>query len=150
MDVSLTGDDTIKVNGRSLVDFADGVVGSIKFPNDLVTMKVGKNNNTIFAFNNSGKQCDVELRIQRGSADDKFLLSEFSKMNNSFSDYVLLTGSFIKQIGDGLGGVSTDTYSMNSGLITHEPEAESQADGATDQGVVIWKLKFANAPRVLS
>ena len=73
--VSLTGNDTVIVNGTILTSFAEGDTAAITFPNKLVEAKVGKNGNSIFAFNASGQMAEGTLRIIRGSADDKFLNS---------------------------------------------------------------------------
>lgn len=150
MEVVLTGDDTIKINGRSLVDFADGEIGAITYPNELVGVKTGKNGNSLFAFNNTGRQADLVLRLMRGSGDDKFLLNLLTQMKNNFVGFVTLTGQFIKALGNGSGVVAGDTYVMNAGVFTKEVEVHSQSDGSTDQAVAIYHLRFTNAPRVLS
>lgn len=148
--VALTGADTIKINGRSLVDLADGEVGKLTFPNELVGVKTGKNGNSLYGFNETGKQCEVELRLIRAAADDKFLNNLLATMRNNFSGFVLLNGEFTKSVGDGQGNVSNDTYIMSGGVITKEVEAMSNAEGSTDQSVSIWHLKFTNAPRVIT
>ena len=47
--MTLTGEDTIIVNGAVLADLADGDVGSLSFPNDVMAMSTGKNKNTLGA-----------------------------------------------------------------------------------------------------
>ena len=75
---ALTGKDTIEIGGRVFVDFGDGDVVNFTYPNELVTPKTGKNGNSIYAFNETGKQVDCVLRILRGSPDDKFLTSSIT------------------------------------------------------------------------
>ncbi len=148
--VSLTGNDTIKINDRVLSDFADGEIASITFPNNLMEVKTGKNGNSLFGFNNSGRQCESMLRIMRGSADDKFLQNLLTLMINSPTTFTLLTGNFIKAIGDGAGTVGSDTYVMSGGVFVKPVEVTSNADGSTDQALAVYHLKFTNAPRVLA
>ena len=148
--VSLTGNDTIKLNDRVLSDFADGEIGGITFPNNIMEVKTGKNGNSLFAFNNSGRQCEAMLRIMRGSADDKFLQDLFTLMINSPTTFTLLNGSFIKVIGNGAGATQNDTYVMTGGVFTKQIEVSSNADGSTDQALAIYHLKFTNSPRVIA
>ena len=49
--MTLTGEDTIIINNVPLIDLADGDVGSLTFPNDVMAMSTGKNKNTIFLLN---------------------------------------------------------------------------------------------------
>lgn len=144
---TLTGDDTIKLNGRVLADLADGEVGKLTYPNDLAAVKTGKNGNSLYAFNNTGKQGDLELRITRGSADDKFLLNIINQMKNNFAGFVLMTGEFTKNVGDGNGNITSDTYLMSGGVPIREIDTSSNAEGNTDQSMALYRFKFANAPR---
>ena len=56
--MTLTGEDTIILNEAVLTDLADGDVGTLDFPNDIMAMSTGKNKNTIFAKDESG--CNAE------------------------------------------------------------------------------------------
>ncbi len=148
--LALSGQDTIKINDRSLVDLADGDVGALTYPNELVGVKTGKNGNSLFGFNESGRQAELMIRVIRGSADDKFLLNIHSQLTNAFSSFVLLTGELIKKVGDGKGNVANDTYIMSGGVISKGIEATSNVEGNTDQSVSIYHLKWANAARVIT
>ena len=44
---SLTGEDTLVLWDRVFTDLADDTVSEFTFPNNLVTVKTGKNQNTI-------------------------------------------------------------------------------------------------------
>jgi len=71
---TVTGDDVFIINDRPLIlDTANGDIVTVDFPNDLVTLTTGKNQNTIYAKNEAGSQVDVTCRIMRGSGTDKFL-----------------------------------------------------------------------------
>lgn len=150
MSVALTGNDTIIINNRVISDFADSDVGTISFPNEIATLKTGKNGNSIYALNATGKQADVDVRVIRASADDKFFNSLLSAQDSNFAGFILLTGEFVKKVGDGQGNISKDTYIMNGGIFIKRVDAKSNAEGDTEQSVSIYKLRFSNAPRVIA
>lgn len=147
--ITLSGNDTIVINGRVFLDFADGDVCTLEFSDDLTNMKVGKNGNTMYSFKESGKACDVGLKLVRAGKDDRFLNNLLSEMKRDFAEFTLLTGEFIKRAGDGKGGVTRDIYSMTGGVFAKPPGAKSNTDGDTDQSTIAYALKFSNAPRVL-
>jgi hypothetical protein len=148
--VALSGQDTIILNNQVLVGLADGNFVELTFPNDIANVKTGKNGNSIYGFNESGKQCEVKIRVLRGSADDKFLNNLLTQQQLNFAGTVLLIGQFIKKIGDGAGNITSDTYIMSGGVFTKIPEAKSNAEGETEQSLAIYTVKFTNAPRVLT
>jgi hypothetical protein len=146
---ALTGKDTIQINGRILNDFADGDVAKLSFPNKLVEVKTGKNGNSIYAFNYTGRQAEMELRILRGSSDDKFLNNLLSLFTYDPSAFTLLTGTFSKNVGDGIGGYSVVTYIMSGGAFQKQVDVLENADGSTDQAVAVYSLIFSNAPSAI-
>lgn len=148
--VALSGQDTIILNNQVLTGLADGNFVELTFPNDIANVKTGKNGNSIYGFNESGKQCEVKVRTLRGSNDDKFLNNLLTQQQLNFAGTVLLTGQFIKKIGDGAGNITSDTYIMSGGVFTKIPEAKSNAEGETEQSLAIYTIKFTNAPRVLT
>lgn len=148
--VALSGNDTIIVNNRIFADFADGNVAELTFPNDIANVKTGKNGNSIYGLNESGKQCELKLRVIRGSADDKYLNGLLTQQQANFAGTVLMIGEFIKKIGDGAGNVASDTYIMSGGIFTKIPEAKSNVEGESEQSVVTYSMKFSNAPRAIT
>jgi hypothetical protein len=148
--VALSGQDTIILNNQVLTGLADGNFVELTFPNDIANVKTGKNGNSIYGFNESGKQCEVKIRTLRGSSDDKFLNNLLTQQQLNFAGTVLLTGQFVKKIGDGQGNITSDTYIMSGGVFTKIPEAKSNAEGETEQSLAIYTIKFTNAPRVLT
>lgn len=150
MIVSLTGDDVIAINGTTLVDFADGDTAVLDFPNDITMAKTGKDGNSIFAFNNTGRQCTLVLRLLRGGADDTFLNNLFNLYVNNPAAFVLLTGEFIKNVGDGQGNITQDIYLLSGGLFKRGVNVKENADGDVEQAIAIWNLLFTNAPRSLT
>lgn len=147
---SLTGADTIIINNQPLVDLADGNCVELTFPNDIAQVKTGKNGNAIYGLNESGKQCEVKLRLLRGSSDDKFMQNLLAQQQANFSGFVLMIGQFIKKVGDGKGNITSDTYIMSGGIFTKQIEGKSNVEGETEQSISMYTLKFSNAPRVLT
>lgn len=147
--IALSGNDTIIINNRIFTDEADGMVAELTFPNDIATVKTGKNGNSIYGLNESGKQSDLKLRVIRGSSDDKFLNGLLAAQQQNFSGFPLMIGKFIKKIGDGAGNVTSDTYVMSGGVFSKIPQAQSNVEGESEQSVTIWELKFSNSPRVV-
>lgn len=148
--IALSGSDTIVINDRPLTDLADADCAMLAFPNDIANVKVGKNGNAIYGLNENGKVCEVTLRALRGSADDKFLLNLLVLQQANFAATVLMTGQFVKQIGNGAGAVAADTYIMAGGVFMREVDAKSNVEGDTEQSVSIYKMKFSQAVRVIT
>lgn len=144
---SLTGQDTIVLAGRVLRDFADGDVAKLEYPNELAAVKTGKNGNSIFAFNTMGLQCEMTLRVIRGSEDDNFLNALLAQMRADFASFVVLDGQFVKRVGDGNGNITNDTYLVGGGVFTKNVAANSNVEGDTEQSISMYTLKFANADR---
>lgn len=150
MSISLTGSDTIQINGRVFADVADGDCAVLEFPNDMAVLKPGKNGNVLYALDESGRQANFTLRLIRGSEDDKFLNSLLVQQMANFAGFVLMDGEFVKRIGDGVGNIQADTYIVSGGIFQKQVEAKSNQEGDTDQSVSIYQMIFANAPRVLT
>jgi len=145
--VSLTGDDTIIIGGQLITDFAIGVVAEITFPEDMVKVTRGKNGNTMYALNNQGWQSEVKLKILLGGPNDAFLNAQMVGMQSNFSGYTLLSGVFIKNVGDGLGNIKPVTYLMSGGVIKKNPMAQSVAEGTPEQSLAEWDFIFGNNGR---
>lgn len=147
---TITGNDTLSLNGHVFVDQAFGDVSKISFPNELINMKTGKNGNTVIAANASGFNADLELRVVRGSADDQYMQGFVITPGSDIGATVLLGGTFVKMIGDGKGGQVSDVYSMAGGVIKKQVDGKENVEGDTEQGVAVYMVKFANAGRVIS
>ena len=138
------------INNRILADFADGDCADLTFPNDIASVKTGKNGNSIYGLNESGKQAELKLRLIRGSADDKFMNNLLAQQQANFAGTNLMIGQFVKKMGDGQGNITSDTYITSGGVFAKQPEAKSNVEGNTDQSVVMYTVRFSNAPRVLT
>lgn len=145
----LVGDDIIKINDRLFADFPHGDIAKLTFPNDIVTVKTGKNGNTIYAKNETGNQASLELRVLRGSADDAFLNGEQASYAAASALYVLMNGELVKVLGKGDGSAVQDIYTLTGGIITKRVEATSNVEGDVEQAVSVYTIQFALAPRSL-
>lgn len=146
----LTGNDTIKINGRLITDIGTGEVAKLTYGTDLVTVKTGKNGNVIYAKNESGNQATFELHVLRGSADDKFLNEQISLYNSDPTGYILMSAELVKVIGDGKGAVTRDTYVLTGGVISKPVEAVSNVEGDIEQAMTVYSMQFAIAPRAIA
>ena len=147
---ALTGNDTIEIGGILLNDFGDGDVANFTYPNELVTPKTGKNGNSIYAFNETGKQVDLVLRVLVGSPDDKRLNSLKVAMESDFPSFTLLDGNFVKRIGDGSGNVSNVSMTTSGGTFTKGIDGKSNAEGDTEQAIATYNFKFTNSKRKIA
>lgn len=149
MSVALTGKDTTIIDTRRMTDLGTGDVVMIEAPNNLVELKQGKDGNAIFAYNASGKQTVVTIRVIRGSADDKYLAARMQEYINDPAAFVLISGEFIKRTGDGAGNITNEVYTMDGGVIQKMPSTKENVEGDTEQAVSIYTLVFANSDRVM-
>ncbi len=148
--IALSGSDTIMINNRIFSDLADGDVVDLTYPNDIAQVKTGKNGNSVYGLNESGKQCEVKVKVIRGSSDDKFLLGLLANQQSNFAGTVLMIGQFVKKLGDGAGNITSDTYILSGGIFTKQLPAKMNVEGDTAQSVVEYHMKFSNSPRVIS
>lgn len=147
--VAMSGKDTITINGRVLTALADQNVAELTFPTEISQIKTGKNGNSIYGINESGKQCELKLRIVRGTADDAFLNNLLVSQQANFPGFVLISAQLVKNLGDGTGTQITDTYVLGGGVFSKQVEVKSNVEGDTEQSVAIYTLKFSNAPRAI-
>lgn len=149
MVISLTGKDTQIINGRILNDLAEGDITKITFPTDKWTVKTGKNGNSIFAYNYTGRQVEMEMRVLLGSDDDSFLNNLANVADNDPAAFTLLTGAFVKNVGDGAGNITPVTYSLSGGVVRKGLDASENAEGNTEQAVVVYRFLFTGASRTI-
>ena len=145
---ALTGKDTILINDIPLTDFADGDIGNLEIPNNLFAMQTGKDGNTIFALDESGQNATLTVRVLMSSNDDKRLNGLIPK-SDSFAETILMTGAVVKQVGDGQGNVSYNTYTLAGGMIQKKPNIKTNVNGDTTQAVVEYSIMFANGNRAI-
>ena len=120
------------------------------YPDDLVVVKTGKNQNTIYAQNESGNNAELIIRVNRGSDDDKFLQGKLNEQKRDLSSFTTGKGQFTKHLGDGDGNVTRDVYNLVGGVFTKNTEGKDNTDGDTEQAVAIYNMKFSLADRNLA
>lgn len=147
---SLYGSDSISINERLILDFGSGEVAKVSFPNELTTLKAGKNGNTIIVQNASGFQATLEVKVIRGSADDKYLNTRLNLWRNSPTLYVLDYFEVVKKIGDGAGAAASDTYLLKGGAPSKQVEVVSNVEGDVEQGISVYTWVFAGNVRSIS
>lgn len=145
--VSLTGQDTHKLQGRILENLAPGDCVVFESDGDMITSKRGKNGNVIHALNESGKLYKAIYRVLSGSPDDRFFQALLSAFENDFASAPLLIGESMKRFGS--GGGQNVIYSGTGGVIRKKPSMKSNSDGDTEQAITTWEVTFANAVRTI-
>ncbi len=148
--VAMTGADTLVVNNRVLTDLATGTCAELTFPNDIASVKTGKNGNSIYGLNETGRQAEFKIHVLRASADDKFLNGLLAQQQNNFAGFPLMIGQFIKKVGDGAGNIASDTYLTSGGVFTKQVEAKMNVEGDSDQSTAVYTIRFSNAPRAIA
>ena len=146
---ALTGQDVIIINDVPLNDFADGDIGSLEMSNDLFALSTGKNGNSIFAYDEAGRNATLTLRILMSSKDDKRLNGLVPK-SEGFASTILCNGSVVKMVGDGQGKISYNTYLLKGGMVQRKPNMTSNVNGETAQAVVEYVIQFADAERSIA
>ena len=112
--------------------------------------KVGKNGNTLYAFNSTGRTVTVTIRVMIGSADDNYINGRMVEFIQDPAAFLLVVGEFIKRVGDGVGNVTNIIYRMRGGVVQKMPGAKENDEGDTEQSVAIWQIVFANTDRILA
>jgi hypothetical protein len=147
--LAVTGSDTIKIGERILADFGYGEVAKISYTTELATVKTGKNGNAIYVQNASGFQASMELKLMRGSADDKFMQSLLTLYRSNPTTFVLQNAEVVKKIGDGSGNVTADTYILTGGVPSKQVEAVVNVEGDTEQVLSVYTFVFATSDRAI-
>lgn len=145
---NLVGSDVLVINSKPIQnDFGEGDYATVEFSGDLVTIATGKNQNTIYAFNESGNNFEMTLDVLRGSDSDKYLNGLLYKQQQDFVASTLLTGSITKRLGDGYGKITFDIYTLRGMVISKMPGIKGNVNGDTDQGKTTYIFKGALAVR---
>jgi hypothetical protein len=122
----------------------------LDYPNEIASVRIGKNGNAIYGLNEMGKMASVKMRVIRGSADDKFLLSLLTQQQANFAGTVLAIGTFTKLLGDGKGNIANDTYIMAGGVFKKQVAAKTNVEGDSQQSEAEYEIDFSSAIRALT
>lgn len=143
-EVSLTGQDTVQIDGIIFETLGDGTPFDVTFPNDLGMVKAGKNGNTLYAKNEMGRIADITVRVLLGGTDDKYLNGRLIQWIQDPSTFTLLTAMFVKRVGDGEGNIESKIYNCTGGFFKRQVEAKTSAESDTDQSIAVYQLTFGN------
>ena len=155
----VTGNDIVQIGLSAsglttITSFADGDYARVTFPNDIMNFTIGKNRNMLAAYNAMGTLAELELRLLRGSKEDKFLQDQFPTFASDELSFSFIFAKVIKNLGVSNEGATASTiseiYTLNNGIISKAPEIVSNVSGSTDQGVVVWQVRFAEFTRTVS
>lgn len=155
----VTGNDIVQIGLSAsalttITSFADGDYARVTFPNDIMNFTIGKNRNMLAAYNAMGTLAELELRLLRGSKEDKFLQDQFPTFTSDSLSFSFIFAKVIKNLGVSNEGATAstieETYTLNNGIISKAPEIISNVSGSTDQGVVVWQVRFAEFTRTVS
>jgi hypothetical protein len=104
----------------------------------------------VSALNYKGSMCNATFRLLRGSPEDIFLNGYLARMVADAPSFAPgMSAVFQKRIGIVTGDVISDTYNFAFGFPKKLPEVKENAEGATDQGLVMWSIVFGSSLRVL-
>lgn len=144
-----TGKDIIKFNDRILSNFANGDCTIVTFPNELHGMANGKDGNSLAAHNEQGNIAELEMRIIKGSADDKYLNSFILAWKNHSDEFAPATVECTKMITTETGRVN-ETLSLGFIFPSNQIETRSNTDGDTDQMVSVYRFRAGTSSRALA
>lgn len=153
--VVLQAEDTILINGSAIADFSDGDVATLDFPNEICTIKTGYDGNTILAFNHSGKQATLQIKVLRGSADDQRLNGLIRNNMSVFANTAPLCATVKKKVANAgivngvptITGIVADTYTLINGAVKKVPAAKTNTEGDSEQAVAVYDLAFGSGER---
>lgn len=146
---TLIGKDSLSINDNLITDLAEGVVTTLTHEGDLTAMTAGKNGNVIVTLNENGKIAMLTLRVIVGSANDIYFNSLKTLMENDLASFPMMYGSWVKRIGDGKGKVKRITLNLNGGVFAKNIDSQDDSAGGVEQGVAVYTIRFAGAPRVI-
>lgn len=146
MQYSITGDDQVNLQGLDVSDItndlANGDVATITVPNDLINMALGKNGNAIYALDEEGRRCELELRVLKGTKTDEGCLNKYnSYVSGNFAGLTFLTGTVVKKLGDGSGNVKNWTFKLSGGVIRKAPETKINVNGDVEQSITAYFIQ---------
>lgn len=146
---TITAEDTFTVNGIVLSNFADGSVINLTHNNNLMSMVTGKNGSSVYAKNEQGVNASVELRVQRGSYEDRLLHELMSQQEADAVSFKLIQSVFTKHLGDGQGNVLSDTYTLTGGFFVQRPDVFYSTTGDAESGIITYSLQYAKSERTI-
>lgn len=146
---AIAGDDVLIINGQVFTGYADADAIKFEPQGPIAEMKVSKDGNSVYALKFSGIVAKLTLRLIRGSFDDIFLNGLLQQWIAAPSLFILMSGSYVKRIGDGKGGLVNEVYQMAGGVFEAIPPGTSNMDGNIEQMVTVYTFMFRNDARLM-
>ena len=146
---AVAGKDVIIINGQVLTAHADADAIKFEPQGPIAQMKVSKDGNSIYSMQYGGIAGELTLRLVRGSFDDVVLNGLLQQWIADPASFVLMSGSYVKRLGDGKGNITNEVYQLAGGVFKSIPSVSSNMDGNTDQSVVVYTLLFRNDARLM-
>ena len=146
---AIAGKDVLIINGQVLTGYADADAIKFEPQGPISEMKVSKDGNSIYAMKYTGIMSKLTLRLIRGSFDDITLNGLLQQWIADPSLFVLMSGSYVKRIGDGKGGLVNEVYQMAGGVFETIPAGTSNMDGSIEQSVTVYTFMFRNDARLM-
>lgn len=139
--IAISGQDTLLFDGSFLMtDLGDGDVIKLTYPNELAVIKIGKNQNAIYASNSMGFITEMTVRALLASNADKYLNSRMQQQFADFSSFSLITAAFTKRIGDGKGNINAVVYQISGGVFKKPVESMTNVEGNTEQSLAVYTV----------
>lgn len=146
---AVAGKDVLIINGQVLTGYADADAIKLEPQGPIAQMKVSKDGNSIYSMQYSGIVAKLTVRLVRACFDDQTLNGLLQQWIADPSSFVLMSGSYVKRVGDGKGSVTNEVYQLAGGIFEMVPSATSNMDGNTEQSVTVYTLLFRNDARLM-
>lgn len=146
---AIAGKDVCIINGQVLTGYADGDAIKFEPQGPIAQMKVSKDGNSIYAMQYSGIAGKLTLRLVRGCLDDQTLNGLLQQWVGDPSSFVLMSGSYVKRVGDGKGNITNEVYQLAGGVFESIPGGISSMDGSIEASVTTYTLLFRNDARLM-
>lgn len=148
---AVAGTDVLILSGGVGVisGYADGDAIKFEPQGPIAQMKVSKDGNSIYAMQYTGIVAKLTLRLVRACFDDTNLNALLQQWISSPASFTLLTGSYIKSVGDGKGNITSEVYQLAGGVFEMIPGGHSNMEGSTEQSVTVYSFLFRNDARLM-
>lgn len=142
---TLSAGDSLVLDNKVVLDFADGDFMTIEPANDTATSSKGKNGNGVTVMNEQGSIMNVTLRLLAGHETDKYLNNKLVQFKNDTLSYSYMTATATKYFGDGNGNISKKIITLTGGVVLRPAGSTSSANGNVEQAIAVYSLQFLNS-----
>ena len=142
---TLSAGDSLVLDDKVVLDFADGDFMTIEPANDTATSSKGKNGNGITVMNEQSSIMNVTLRLLSGHETDKYLNNKLIQFKNDTLSYTYIKATSTKYFSDGNGNISKKIINLTGGVVLRPAGSTSSATGNLEQAIAIYNLQFLNS-----